>query len=127
MKRWLSLLAYATSSLRRRAGKSFALASGLALAVTLVASILFLTDSLHADAERAKDAVPAIVVERIVAGRIATMHASDVETIRNPAILSIKSIHARAWGYLFVPALQGNVTVVGLQSDEAPIDQRAIV
>ncbi len=126
MKRWLSLLAYATASLRRRAGKSLALASGLALAVTLVASILFLTDALHADADRARDAVPAIVVERIVAGRIATTRASDVEAIRNPAILSVKSIRPRAWGYLFVPALQGNVTVVGVPSDEPPLDQRAI-
>ncbi|HEX7663200.1 MAG TPA: ABC transporter permease [Polyangiaceae bacterium] len=126
MKRFLSILAHAVAALGRRRAKSFALASGLALAVALVASVLFLTDALHADADRAKNAAPDLVVERIVAGRIATMRTEDIEAIRNPAILSVKSIVPRAWGYLFVPALQGNVTVVGVPASEAPIDQRTI-
>ncbi len=127
MKRFLSLLAHAVAALGRRRAKSFSLAGGLALAVALVASVLFLTDALHADADRAKDAAPDLVVERIVAGRIATMRASDIEAIRNPAILSVKSVTPRAWGYLFVPALQGNVTVVGVPAmDEEPLDHRTI-
>jgi ABC-type lipoprotein release transport system permease subunit len=126
MKRWLSLLAYAVGALQRRSGKSFALASGLALAVALVAAVLFLTDALRADADRARDAVPDLVVERIVAGRISTMRASDTESLKNPPILAIANIRPRAWGYLFVPALQGNVTVTSSPMSEPELDARAI-
>lgn len=126
MKRSWSLLAYAVGALARRRGKAFALASGLALAVALVAAVLFLTDALRADADRARDAVPDIVVEKIVAGRITTMQASDLEKLQNPPILSVIAIRPRAWGYLFVPALQGNVTVVSSPMSEAPLDARAI-
>lgn len=126
MKRLLSLLAHAVASLGRRRAKSLALAAGLAAAVALVASVLFLTDALHASADAASDATPSIVVERIVAGRIATLRSTDIEAIRNPAILSVKSVRPRVWGYLFVPALQGNVTVVGLPSGAGPLAHGAI-
>ena len=52
----LSLLAYALSAVGRRKARSFALGGGLAFAVALIAAVLFLTESLRAEAERARAA-----------------------------------------------------------------------
>lgn len=112
MTRGTSLLAHAVDSVVRRRGKAAALGAGLALTVTLVAAVLFLTDALRAEADRARSAMPEVVVQRLVGGRPATVALSDAEKLRD--IPSVAEVRPRVWGYVFVPALQGNVTVLGL-------------
>src|SRR6476646_3520503 len=107
-----SLLAYALNAVWRRRAKAFALGGGLSFAVALVASVLFLTDALRAEAERARLATPDIVVQRLIAGRPSILHPSDAEKIGE--IASVSSVRPRVWGYLFLPALQGNVTIMGV-------------
>ena len=72
-----SLLAHALGALGRRKARSFALGGGLAFAVALVAAVIFLTESLRAEAERARAAHPDIVVQKLVGGRPTTIPASE--------------------------------------------------
>jgi ABC-type lipoprotein release transport system permease subunit len=112
-----SLFAYALGALARRRAKAFALGLGLALAVALVGAVLFLTDALRGEADRARLATPDVVVQRVVAGRPATVRLGDAHKLED--IPSVPRVRARVWGYLFLPILQGNVTVIGV-ADDAP-------
>jgi ABC-type lipoprotein release transport system permease subunit len=115
-----SLLAFAVGSLARRRSRAIALGIGLALTVTLVAAVLFLTEALRGEAERSQVALPDVVVQKLVAGRPSTLRTSDAKSFED--IPSVKSSRARVWGYVFVPALQGNVTVVGVKDGLASLD-----
>jgi ABC-type lipoprotein release transport system permease subunit len=107
----ISILAFALSALARRKARSFALGGGLAFGVALVAAVIFLTEALRAEAGRAHDAQPDVVVQRLIAGRPTTIDAASQKQIVD--IPSVKSVVPRVWGYVFLPALQGNVTIVG--------------
>jgi ABC-type lipoprotein release transport system permease subunit len=106
-----SILAHALGALGRRKARSVALGGGLAFAVALVAAVLFLTEALRAEAHRAHAAHPDIVVQRLVGGRPSTINAAERAKLDD--IPSVRSVAPRIWGYIFLPALQGNVTVVG--------------
>jgi ABC-type lipoprotein release transport system permease subunit len=119
--RLLSLTAYAASGLARRRGKNAALGIGLALAVALVAAVLFLTDALRAESTRASQAMPDVTVEKLVAGRSTTIHAAAAEAVRGYP--SVVSVTPRVWGYLFLSSVGGNVTVVGVAPGAAPLTE----
>lgn len=107
----LSLLAHALNAVGRRKARSFALGGGLAFAVALIAAVLFLTESLRAEADRARAAQPDIVVQKLVGGRPTTIAKSESDKLVD--IPSVRKATPRIWGYVFLPALQGNVTIVG--------------
>ncbi len=115
------VLAFAVRSLGRRRGRAFTLGAGLALTVLLVASILFVTDALRAEARRASAAVPGVVVQRLVGGRPAVIAVSEAQKL--DGIPSVQRVRPRVWGYLFVPALQGNVVVVGVGPGAKTLDE----
>ena len=106
-----SILAFALRALARRKARAFALGGGLAFAVALIAAVVFLTESLRAEAERAHAAHPDIVVQRLVGGRPTTISSADAAKLAG--IASVRAVTPRVWGYLFLPSLQGNVTIVG--------------
>jgi ABC-type lipoprotein release transport system permease subunit len=114
-----SILAYALAALGRRKARAFALGGGLAFGVALVAAVLFLTESLRAEAERAHAAHPDIVVQRLVGGRPTTISAGESAKLAD--IPSVRSVTPRVWGYVFLPALQGNVTIIGTPPGAPPI------
>ena len=114
-----SILAHAFGALARRKARSIALGGGLAFAVALVAAVLFLTESLRAEAERARAAHPDIVVQKLVGGRPTMISASEREKLGD--IASVRDVTPRVWGYIFLPALQGNVTIVGSPRGVPPI------
>jgi len=113
------LLGYAFGALARRREKSLALGGGLALVVSLVAAVLFLTDALRADADRARAAVPDVVVQRLAGGRPSLLGEGDARALAG--IDGVRAVRPRVWGYLFLPALQGNVTVVGGDSSRSDL------
>lgn len=117
------LLGYAFGSLCRRRAKALALGAGLTLVVALVAAVLFLTDALRAEAERSRAAVPDVVVQRLVAGRPSVTRGADARALSG--ILGVTSVRPRVWGYVFLPELQGNVTVVGVAPDAPPLSAAA--
>jgi ABC-type lipoprotein release transport system permease subunit len=110
--RWVGLTAFALRAIWRRRAKSVALGVGLMLAVALVAAVLFLADALLAESDRARAAMPDVTVQRLVGGRPTVLSEADLAKLGG--IPSVHSVTPRVWGYLFVPALQGNVTVVGV-------------
>ncbi|MBL8606524.1 MAG: ABC transporter permease [Myxococcales bacterium] len=110
-------LAFAASSLGRRRAKTAALLVGLSFAVTLLAGVLFLTESLRAEAGRARAAMPDIVVQKLVGGRPRTIPESAGAAITK--MPSVARVRPRVWGYVFLPALSGNVTVVGVSPEGA--------
>lgn len=114
-----SLLAYALGALARRKAKSIALGGGLAFAVALVAAVVFLTESLRAEAERAHAAQPDVVVQELVAGRPTTIPAADADKLKD--IPSVRTVVPRVWGYVFLPSLQGNVTIIGTPKGTPPL------
>jgi ABC-type lipoprotein release transport system permease subunit len=112
VRRVASLAAYAMGAMGRRRAKTFAFGGALALAVALVASVLFLTDALRAESDRAREAMPDVTVERLVAGRPSTIPIAFADRIRG--LSSVRSVTPRVWGYLFLAAIQGNVTIIGV-------------
>lgn len=114
-----SLLSFALRALVRRKARSIALGGGLAFAVALVAAVLFMTEALRAEAERAHAAQPDIVVQKLVGGRPTTLSAADAAKLGD--IPSVKSVTPRVWGYVFLPSLQGNVTIVGTAPNASPL------
>jgi ABC-type lipoprotein release transport system permease subunit len=114
-----SLLAHALGAVARRGRKSLALGGGLAFAVALLAAVLFMTDALRAETERARAAQPDVVVQRLVGGRPSTLRAEDANKIRD--IAAVRAVTPRVWGYVFLPSLQGNITVVGARAGAPPI------
>jgi len=114
-----SLLAFALRALARRKARSLALGGGLAFAVALVAAVMFLSEALRAEAARAHAAQPDIVVQKLVGGRPTTLSAADAAKLAD--IPSVRSITPRVWGYVFLPSLQGNVTVVGTAPSAPPL------
>ena len=110
-RRW-SLFGHAASALGRRAGKNVALGGALAFAVALVAAVLFLSDALRAESARACDAMPDVTVEKLVGGRSSTISAAASDSIRG--LSSVRSVVPRVWGYIFLPSVAGNVTIIGV-------------
>jgi ABC-type lipoprotein release transport system permease subunit len=115
----LSVLGFALRALSRRKARAFALGGGLAFAVALVAAVIFMTEALRGEAERAHDAQPDIVVQKLVGGRPTTIAASEVQKIAD--IPSVRSVTPRVWGYFFLPSLQGNVTIIGTAPNAQPL------
>jgi ABC-type lipoprotein release transport system permease subunit len=117
----ISLLGYALGALSRRRAKALALGGGLAFAVALVSAVLFLTSALRGEADRAKSAIPDVVVQRLSAGRPATIALADASALAD--IPSVRAVRPRVWGYVFLPDLQGNVTVIGTRDPLAPLGE----
>ncbi|MDB5220791.1 MAG: transporter, permease protein, partial [Myxococcaceae bacterium] len=115
----LSILGFALRALSRRKARAFALGGGLAFAVALVAAVIFMTEALRGEAERAHAAHPDIVVQKLVGGRPTTISAAEAAKIAD--IASVRSVTPRVWGYFFLPSLQGNVTIIGTAKGAKPL------
>jgi ABC-type lipoprotein release transport system permease subunit len=107
----LSLVGFAAASLRRRRARTLTLVLGLASSVALLAAVSFLTGALRHEATRVRDAMPALVVQRLVAGRPALLDPNLAPTLAR--IAAVRSVTPRVWGYLFLASVQSNVVVVG--------------
>jgi ABC-type lipoprotein release transport system permease subunit len=118
----LALLSFAWGALERRRGRSFALFGALATATTLLAAVLFATTALKTEAERARGAQPDIVVQRLVGGRPGLIDPADLAFVaRMPGV---KRAEPRVWGYVFMPSLRANLTVIGRRDE--PVDLAAV-
>ncbi len=118
-----SLLSYAWDSLGRRRGKTIGLVGALATAFALLSAVLFATGALRAEAERSEETAPDLVVQQLLGGRpslIAPELASFISKLP-----SVRSVAPRVWGYVFIPSLQANVTVVGRTRAKPDLSQIA--
>jgi len=85
---------------------------GLAFITWLFASVVFLTDALRHEARLGIGELPDLMVQRTMAGRPALLEATHVGALT--AMRGVRSVTPRVWGYLYVPSLEANLTVVGI-------------
>ncbi|MCC7541809.1 MAG: FtsX-like permease family protein [Deltaproteobacteria bacterium] len=112
MNRQLALLAFAVGALHRHLRRTVTLGAALAFTVAMVASALMLTDALRAEYAAVASTSPDLTVQRLVAGRPALIDVTVATKVRE--IPGVVSVRPRVWGYYFIPSLQGNLTVVGV-------------
>ncbi len=114
-----SLLAFAFGALRRRWRRSLALVGGIATCSATLFAALALASSLRAQAAIAKEIFPDLVVQQLAGGRPTLLKETLAVTLRQePGALEVTP---RVWGYLFLPAIQANITLL---SAELPLDPR---
>jgi ABC-type lipoprotein release transport system permease subunit len=107
-----ALLAYALGAAGRRGGRNGAIAIGLACVVFAFATVLFASEALRETSRRFAAEAPTLTVQQLVAGRAALVDVADAARIA--AIPSVRHVDARVWGYLYLGALEANVTIVGV-------------
>jgi ABC-type lipoprotein release transport system permease subunit len=115
--RQLHLLGYALGALRRRRQRSVALFGALVSAVALVASVLFVSDALRAEVKRIQGSTPDLVVQKLQAGRPALVGGEQITAIKE--LPGVADVRPRRWGYVFLEAVAGNITVI-----DAPMDPK---
>jgi ABC-type lipoprotein release transport system permease subunit len=115
MKRHLALLRFACGSSWRRRGRSLALVLALGLVTFAFSAVLFLTEALRREYHVGATQMPDLTVQRLVAGRPSLIAEDYVPAIA--ALPGVWTVQPRVWGYYFVPALAGNLTVVGMEPD----------
>ena len=129
MARQLAILDYALGAIRRRAGRNAAIGAGLALVLASFASVYFVVDALRGEFALGAGAMPDLTVQRMVAGRPALIEVTPerLEAIRG--IAGVRAVRPRVWGYYFLPALSGNLTVIGVDPARSEVarDARRIV
>ncbi|NOY90831.1 MAG: FtsX-like permease family protein [Deltaproteobacteria bacterium] len=116
MRRTLAILDYALGATRRRGGRNLAIAAGLAFVVGLVSAVLLLTGALEREFALSVDATPDLVVQRVVGGRPGLIEVDSSSALSE--LPAVSSVRPRVWGYLFVPSLEANVTIVGATPGE---------
>lgn len=109
----LALVAYALGAMRRRAGRNAAIVIGLAVVVLAFATVLFTSEGLRQTTERYAREAPSLTVQRLVGGRAALVDLADAG--RLAAIPSVRAVEPRVWGYLYLAALEANVTIVSVR------------
>lgn len=115
-RRQRALLDYALGAFRRRGRRNLAMIVGLTFVVGLYASVLFLTESLRHEWHATLEATPDLVVQRLIAGRPALLDADETFGVEGEP--GVRELAPRVWGYLFVEAIGGNVTIVASRDAE---------
>ena len=112
-----ALLHYALGSASRRGPKNLAIALGLAFTVALIGSGIFITESLRAVHQRAIQEAPSLLLERLEGGRPALIPVDAAIPFR--AMLGVRDVKPRVWGYTFLGAAEGNIVVFGEANRDA--------
>ncbi len=110
LERQRSLIDYTLASLGRRRAKNLSLVLVYGLTVFAVASTLFLTEALRAEAAAVLSGAPDVVVQRLAAGRHDLIAAAEVEKLAG--IRGVERAVGRRWGYLHRSVSQANLTVM---------------
>lgn len=114
LERQRSLVDFTLASLLRRKGKNLSLLLVYALIVFALASTLFFTQALRAEAALVLADAPDLVVQRMVAGRHDPIPAEHVAKLA--ALRGVRGAEGRRWGYYFDRGSKANLTV------QAPAD-----
>jgi ABC-type lipoprotein release transport system permease subunit len=122
MRPWIekqrNILDFALSSLARRKGKNIALVTVYTLLVVLLASVMFFTHALRREAVLVLKDSPAMIVQRLAAGRqeLVPRHYAGVIA----AIRGVSGVHGRLWGYYFDPVAGANYTLLAEETFDHP-------
>ncbi len=120
MKRHLKILDFALASLRRRPFKNWAIVAVYAFTVAVVASVLFLTESIRREAAQLFVGAPELTVQRMVGGRHVPIDIESRNTIA--AFPSVIDVEPRFWGYTYDAVTESTITVMGVGPGMASIE-----
>jgi len=112
----LRLLEYALRLLTREFSKSLSIFIILTLMVSLLASMLFITNSMKYELNSTLDGLSDIIVQKQKAGMPTTMDESIVAEILE--IPGVKSAHGRVWGYYYFSTAGVYFTLMGIDEFE---------
>jgi lipoprotein-releasing system permease protein len=118
MRRRLKILEYAISSLWRRRYKNLAIIVVFALTISILGSILLLTQSLRFEATEILKDAPDVVVQRLTAGRQDLVPIKLAESIAE--IPGVGKVTPRIWGYYFDVISGANYTLMGVDESTRP-------
>jgi ABC-type lipoprotein release transport system permease subunit len=110
IERQRNILDFALSSLARRKGKNIALALVYTVLVVLLASVMFYTHALRKQAVLVLQDAPAMVIQRMAAGRHDLIPKRYAEVIRD--VRGVSGVRGRLWGYYFDPVVSANYTLL---------------
>jgi ABC-type lipoprotein release transport system permease subunit len=114
-----ALLEHTLSSMRRRRGSVLALFSVYAAVVFMLASAMLFAEALRREAAALLADAPAVVVQRLRAGRHELTPVDRVAPIAQ--LRGVRSARGRLWGYFFDPVTAANYTFIVPDAD-APRD-----
>ena len=118
-----NILDFTLSFLLRRKGRNAALVVVYSFVVVLLASVVFLAQSIKEEARAVLREAPEIVVQRLVAGRHDLIPETYIDRIRE--IPGVRSAKARLWGYYYEPLNGANYTVIA--DENYPYEKRTVV
>ncbi len=125
MTRTLAIVDLAIGALLRHRSRTIAVGAVFAFVVALFASVLLVTASLRHEYSFLLQNAPDVVVQRTHAGRPADVPLAAIADIRT--IPGIRGVRPRVWGYFFLPALENNVTIYGIDGADRLGDLGAAV
>lgn len=108
------LIGFAINSLFRRGLKSFFTFFVFTSLIFLLASILFISNSIKAELGFTLDSLPQIIVQKLQAGR-----HTNIETKRIEPLLEIHGVNSaipRVWGYYYFEKAGVNFSLVGIDA-----------
>lgn len=108
-----SRLAFVVSALGRRRRRTLTLGTGVALVTALVAADAMLSSSLRRELAAGHEAMPDLVVQSLVGGRPAVIDGTRLDGFRDRP--GVRAVRPRVFGYVYVPSIEANVTVVSLR------------
>ena len=120
MIRHLKILEYALSSLGRRKLKNLAIISVYAFTIAILASVLFLTEALKSEARQVLVDAPALVVQKLVAGRHDLIPVAYGEAIRG--LPGVGEVQPRIWGYYYDSINKTNYTLLGIEDSQEELE-----
>lgn len=113
-----NILDFALSSLLRRWKKNLALVMVYAFVVFIVASVIFLAESIKREARLVLADSPDMIVQRLMAGRHDLISTSYID--RLAGITGVSNVRGRLWAYYFEPSTGANYTL--LVSTREPLE-----
>lgn len=115
-----NIIDFTLASLFRRKGKNAALLVSYTMVVALLASVMFLTHALRREADLVLQDSPAMVVQKMVAGRYDLIPLEYKEKIAQ--IRGVGSVSGRLWGYYYDSGSGANYTVMVASDDDVAPD-----
>ncbi len=110
IERQRHFLAYSASSLLRHKARNGALVLAFALAVFLLASVMFFVRSLRFEAQALLENSPDVLIQNMVAGRHELIPVAWAEQIA--AFRGVVGVKPRLWGYYYQAAARMNLTLM---------------
>lgn len=115
LRSWSTTLAFAFGALVRRGTRTLWLFVGTVLVSAELYALVFTVGALEAQAESSLSAMPDVVVQRMVGGRPAAIDSKLADRLGE--ISGVRTVRPRIWGYVYVPPIERNVVVIGVEGE----------